>query len=129
MWINDGEKNINVKVPKFTLTMLLKNLDGISNGGQYISKIKGFGEVFWTFRNGECVCNPCNANKISIVGRYDDYVKRYDDYVKTIDCPSLRSVNKNLLENLYNVEKSLYDFLGYGDYNDYKFPTFESWRG
>lgn len=121
MWINDGEKNINVKIPKFTLTMLLKNLDGISNGGQYISKIKGFGEVYWTFRDHGCMCNPCNANRISIVGRYD--------HVKTIDCTSLRSINKKLLENLYNVEKSWYDLFEYEDFDDYKFPTFESWRG
>jgi hypothetical protein len=121
MWINDCGKNINVKIPKFTLTMLLKNLDGISNGCQYISKIKGFGEVYWTFRNHGCMCNPCNANKISIVDRYN--------YVRTIDCPSFRSINKKLFENLYNVEKEWCDSLEDLANCGYTFPTFETWRG
>lgn len=56
---------------KITEKQLLDNLDGISKGGDYMSKINGE-TVWWTYRTGlesdgfNCICDRDRATEITL---------------------------------------------------------------
>ena len=103
----------NIRIPRFTLTMLLKHFEGISNGCEYMSKIPEIGMVYWTFRtNSGCVCVPAIADHITIDCFGGQLVKR-------ISMPDISKISLSALHRVWECEFNLFEYV----------PIFDMWMG